>query len=96
MERQQIIKILHDYKKKYAKQYNIVKIGLFGSVARNASHEGSDVDVVLTINEPDLFTIIGIKQDLESRFEQPVDIVTYREDMNQFLKNRIDKEAVYV
>ena len=38
---------------------------------------------------------IGIKNDLEKKLHRPIDIVTYRESMNQFLKKRIDGEAVY-
>ena len=39
--------------------------------------------------------LAGIKDDLKRRFNKPVDIVTYSENMNPFLKKRIDKEAVY-
>lgn len=37
----------------------------------------------------------GIKTDLEKRLNASVDIVTYRDTMNSFLKQRIDEEAVY-
>jgi predicted nucleotidyltransferase len=40
--------------------------------------------------------MIGIKQDLEERLHRNVDVISYREKMNAFLKNRIDKEAIYV
>jgi len=39
--------------------------------------------------------MIGIKQDLEKRLHRKVDVISYREKMNTFLKNRIDKEAIY-
>jgi uncharacterized protein len=50
---------------------------------------------IIQISKPDLFMLVGIKNDLEERLQRQVDIVTYRENMNQFLKARIDKEAVY-
>ena len=59
-------------------------------------NEESDIDVVVELGKPDLFYLIGIKQDLEEKFRRPVDIVRYRDTMNGFLKKRIDKEAVYV
>ncbi|MCG8640313.1 MAG: nucleotidyltransferase family protein [Desulfobacterales bacterium] len=96
MGRKDIIKILRNYKKEFAKQYNILNIGIFGSVARDEAEDGSDVDIVIIISEPDFFTLAGIKNDLESRLNKPVDIVSYRDSMNPFLKKRIDKEAVYV
>ena len=95
MGRKDIIKTLRNYKKEVAEQYNILKIGVFGSVARDEAGEDSDVDVVIRISEPDLFMLVGIKNDLEDRLRRPVDIVTYRDTMNPFLKKRIDSEAVY-
>jgi len=53
------------------------------------------VDVVIRVRKPDLFMLAGIKSDLEELLNRPVDIVTYRETMNQFLKRHIDGEAIY-
>ncbi len=52
--------------------------------------------MVVELEKQDLFNIIGIKQDLEEQLQQAVDIVSYRKNMNEFLKRRIDKEAAYV
>jgi predicted nucleotidyltransferase len=95
MGKKEIIEILRDYKKEYAEQYGILDIGVFGSIARDEALEDSDVDVVVRIVNPDLFMLVGIKNELEERLHRPVDIVTYRESMNKFLKKRIDGEAVY-
>ncbi|MBU4262652.1 MAG: nucleotidyltransferase domain-containing protein [Proteobacteria bacterium] len=95
MGKKEIIEILRDYKHEFAEQYGILAIGVFGSVAREEGREDSDVDVVVRILKPDLFILVGIKTELTERLQRPVDIVTYRENMNQFLKNRIDVEAVY-
>ena len=96
MGKKEIIEILKGYKKEYAAQYGFTEIGVFGSVAREEFREDSDVDVVIRISKADLFMLVGIKQDLEERLHRSVDIVTYRENMNQFLKKKIDGEAVYV
>ena len=95
MDKKEIIKILSDYKKEFAEQYGILDIGVFGSVARDEIGKNSDVDVVVRIIKPDFFMLVGIKNDLEKRLHRTIDIVTYRESMNQFLKKRIDGEAVY-
>ncbi len=71
-------------------------LGLFGSAAQNKTNEYSDIDIVVKLEKQDLFNIIGIKQDLEDTLHTQVDIISYRERMNAFLKQRIDKEAVYV
>lgn len=95
MNKEKIIDILRNYKNERANYYGIMTIGIFGSIARGDAGEESDVDIVLQIREPDLFMLVGIKEELEERLHRPVDIVTYRDNMNLFLKKRIDKEAVY-
>ena len=95
-KRDEIILTLTKFKEMNPRKYNIIKIGVFGSAARDDMKEESDIDVVVELSEPDLFKLIGIKQDLEEQFRRPVDIIRYRNNMNKFLKGRIDKEAVYV
>ncbi len=96
MGKKDIIRILRKYKKEFASQYNIITIGIFGSVARDDLGDESDVDIVVNISEPDFFILAGIKDDLEERLNISVDIVSYRDSMNPLLKRRIDNEAVYV
>lgn len=50
---------------------------------------------ILSISEPVFFTLAGINNDLELRLRKPVDIVTYTDTMNSFLKKQIDHETVY-
>ena len=95
MNRDDILAILREFKRDCPEEYGIIEIGVFGSFARDDAGEGSDVDVVVRILKPDLFMLVGIKNELAQRLHRPVDIVTYRENMNQFLKKRIDGEAVY-
>ncbi len=96
MERNEIIRTLRGFMDMNKDRYEIIRIGVFGSAARDSMNEQSDIDVVVELGKQDLFNIIGIKQDLEEQFAKPVDVISYREKMNQFLKKRIDKEAVYV
>ena len=58
--------------------------------------DDSDVDVIVEMNEPDLFYMVHIKEALEEKFKMSVDVIRYREMMNKYLKARIDREAVYV
>ena len=95
MKKTDIIEILRQFKDENKKKYSIQTIGVFGSVSRESFNDTSDIDVVVELENPDLFNLIGIKQDLEERFHCPVDVVRYREKMNSYLKRRIDQEAVY-
>ena len=96
MKRNEIIRTLRGFVEMNRDRYEIIRIGVFGSAARDSMNEQSDIDVVVELGKQDLFNIIGIKQDLEEQFSKPVDVISYREKMNQFLKKRIDKEAIYV
>ncbi|MFC1862691.1 nucleotidyltransferase family protein [Thermodesulfobacteriota bacterium] len=96
MEKARIISSLKRFKELKGDTYDIVRIGLFGSRARDMTHNKSDIDVVVVLGKPDMFNLIGIKQDLEEEFKCSVDLIRHREKMNPFLKKRIDKEAIYV
>jgi predicted nucleotidyltransferase len=90
------LEILRDLKGEFAERYGITTLGIFGSVAREEEMETSDVDVVVTMREPNLFTLVHVKEELEEALHEHVDIVHYRERMNAFLKRRIDQEGIYV
>ncbi|MBI9108343.1 MAG: nucleotidyltransferase domain-containing protein [Spirochaetales bacterium] len=96
MSRSEIIEVLKAFKQQKAEEYGIILLGFFGSTARDEATAESDVDVVVKIEKQDLYNLIGIKQDLEEIFHKPVDVISYRESMNSFLKSRIDQEALYV
>ncbi|MFA7381910.1 MAG: nucleotidyltransferase domain-containing protein [Desulfurivibrionaceae bacterium] len=96
MQRDEVINYLRRFKEMNKDKYQIIRLGFFGSAARDSMIESSDIDVVVELTTPDLFTLIGIKQELEEQLHCPVDIVRYRETMNAFLKSRIDQEALYV
>jgi len=96
MNRDEIILFLRRFREKNDAKYSIIKIGIFGSAARDSMNDRSDIDVVVNLSRPDFFDLIGIKQALEEQFHYPVDIVRYRDNMNKYLKQRIDREAIYV
>lgn len=86
---------LKKYKNDFEKQYGVTKIGIFGSVARGEAKSDSDIDIVVEMEKPDLFYMVHIKETLENEFQRPVDIVHYRNKMNDFLKKQIQSEAIY-
>ncbi len=96
MSRSDILKILKDFKEDHADEYGILLMGIFGSVARDQATGESDVDVVVKMKRPDLLTLSRMRIELEEQMHVHVDIINYREQMNDFLKKRIDSEAVYV
>ncbi len=96
LNRDEVLNILKKHKTEFVKNFGVTSIGIFGSLARGENKLDSDVDIVVRMNNPDLFYMVHIKEELETAYQTKVDIVHYREKMNTFLKRRIDREAVYV
>ncbi|MGI9558431.1 MAG: nucleotidyltransferase family protein [Thermodesulfobacteriota bacterium] len=86
---------LKDWKVKNAGKYGILEMGIFGSVARGEEKPGSDVDIVITMKEPDLYAMIGIQIELEEHLNMSVDVVSSG-TRNPYLKKRIERDKVIV
>jgi len=64
-------------KKRLEKEYHLVKIGIFGSIAREDQNEQSDIDIIVEFENDtqDLFSLKQrLKEEIESKFNLPVDI----------------------
>ena len=96
MDRDTALKTLRRFFEANGSRYGIVSMGIFGSTARGCATDDSDVDVVVTLKEPNLFTLSMIRLELEEALHHHVDLVSYRERMNPFLKERIKQDACYV
>ncbi len=96
MTKKEILDYLKNYKKEFAKRYGISRIGLFGSRAKDTEKPDSDIDLVIETECADYFLLYSLKEELERAFEAKVDLVRMRKRMNESLKRRIGKEAIYV
>jgi len=96
MNREDILRFIAAHKVKFEKEFGLKRIGLFGSYARGEVREDSDIDIVVEIEKPDLFHLIGIKQTIEEALGNKVDIVRLRDGMNQALRFRIERDVIYV
>jgi predicted nucleotidyltransferase len=93
---QQVLSILKQFKNEAGHEYGIRTLGLFGSLARNQANADSDIDVVIETDTVNPFQMVHIKEQLETRLGTHVDLVRMRKSMNNFLKKRIESEALYV
>ena len=96
MTTQQVLDILKHFKTEAGSEYGIASLGLFGSFARNQACPESDVDVVVTLNAVDPFRMVHLREALEQRLGMPVDLVRLRPTMNPLLRERIERDAIYV
>ena len=96
MNKNEILNELKRYVDNSRYKDRIRKIGVFGSVARGEISAGSDIDIFVDLSPVKAFDLIGIKQDIEKLTKKHVDIVIIRDNMNPFLKSRIEKEGIIV
>jgi predicted nucleotidyltransferase len=96
MSKDEILTTLSNFKTRNAQTYGILEMGVFGSVARNQANDDSDVDIFVKTETPNPFMLVHIKEDVEKLLHRRVDIVRFRETMHPLLKDRIEKEGVYV
>ena len=96
MIKDDIIKRIAARKDELRREYGLRRIGLFGSYARGDASEGSDIDIVVELDKPDMFHLIGIMQTLQEALGSKVDVVRLRDRMNSSLRRRIERDAVYV
>lgn len=96
LPRDSLLNILQEFKKKHAEQYGILAIGVFGSVARDEVRENSDLDICVKTATPNPFTLVHIKEEIEKRVRARVDIIRLREKMNPYLRERIERDVIYV
>ena len=95
LTREEILQFLRDNKDRFAEQYGVTKIGLFGSFARDEATEESDVDVCVEM-PPTYDGMCRLRDEIMDRSLREVDLVRVRHGMNAILRKFIDRDAVYV
>ena len=95
LTREEILEFLRDNKDRFAEQYGVTKIGLFGSFARDEATEESDVDVCVEM-PPTYDGMCRLRDEIMDRSLREVDLVRVRHGMNAILRKFIDRDVVYV
>lgn len=76
------------------KENKVTKAGIFGSYARGEEKKGSDVDILIEMNDgKGLMSIIALKLLLEKKLRRKVDLVEYSL-IRRELKKRILNEEI--
>ena len=93
---EELLTLLKLFKQKQGEEFRLQSIGVFGSFARNEATPESDVDIVFTTDDPNLFRTARMKEELEELLSRHIDLIRWREQMNPRLQARIAREARYV
>lgn len=95
-DRNNILTILADQKAKLEIEYDVKRMGVFGSIARGEGHENSDLDVLVSFKEKATARkFFNLKFYLEDLLGCKVDLVTEKALKAQ-LKPIIEKEIIHV
>lgn len=96
MSREIILERLNAEAPALRKKYGVKSLSVFGSMARGDDHEGSDVDVLVTFEDPPTFRrFMGLKLDLEDLFGRPVDLGT-PDTLRPELRSSVEKDLIHV
>ena len=95
LNKEEIFKLLKQHREEL-KNYNVIKLGLFGSVLRGNNTKESDIDFIVEFEEGkknyDYFIEVAFL--LESILQKKVDLLTM-EAINPYMKPKILKEAYF-
>ena len=92
--RNEIQSILIKHKPLLQEQYDVKRIGIFGSYVRDEATAGSDVDILVEFSQPVGWEFIDLKEYLEDVLGMKVDLVTTGALKPQ-IKERILREVVF-
>jgi len=89
-------KILQALLPELANNYNVNKIGLFGSIVRDDFRpDSSDVDIIVSFNQPVGIEFVDLSYFLENKIKRKVDVVSFKGIKEKYFKE-IEKEIIYV
>lgn len=96
MTRNECVYLLLSCRDKLMKDYGILSMRLFGSMARDEENERSDVDVFVDTETPNPFLLMQAKDYLEAAVGRSVDVVRNHRNLNPRLRSRIERDGVLV
>ncbi|MCX5806027.1 MAG: nucleotidyltransferase family protein [Proteobacteria bacterium] len=76
MGKKEVVDIIRSIKPEMESRYGVKRLGLFGSYVRERQRRKSDIDILVTFSRDiDLFDFLDLREYLESRLHNKVDLV---------------------
>ncbi len=96
MDRSRILTLLGEHKPVLAERFGVTRLAVFGSVARDTAHAGSDVDLLVDFDGvPTAKRYFGVQFYLEDLLGLDVDLVT-ADALRPRLRPCVERDAVEV
>lgn len=94
--KESILEYLRNHKEELKERYGVERMALFGSFARGEAKEGSDVDIAVSMQNPNLLKQSSMMLELQDSLGVKVDLILLWKYMNKKLLKQIEKDALYV
>jgi len=96
LDRDTILRQLRRLRPEIADRFGVERIGLFGSAARDALRDDSDIDVLVSFRgSATLDGYFGLKGFLEEALGHPVDLVTER-GLKPLARANVERDLIRV
>ncbi|MBE6255724.1 MAG: DNA polymerase subunit beta [Prevotella sp.] len=93
--KKEYISLMRDHAEELKKRFGITSMLLFGSVARDEHHEGSDVDLFVTM-PPKFYNHVAAALYLEELLGCSVDLIQEHSNIRPFFRQQIETDGVSV
>lgn len=88
------VRLLREAAPEIKRRFRVRKIGIFGSMARGDARAGSDVDVLVELEEPTFDCYMDLKFFLEDLFGRPCDLVL-EDSLKEGVRSQALREVLY-
>lgn len=96
LSRNDIINLIKAEKPFLKENFGVVRIGIFGSYAKNRQTIDSDIDLLVEFKEPGFDWIAGLNIYLEKKFGRKIENIRKRALKTSKFFERIEQEVIYV
>lgn len=96
MTREEILSFLRENREHLEEKYGVLKIGLFGSYARNEAAEDSDVDIAVELKRENISErYFALLHFLEDTLRKKIDL-GIASNIRPEIKKHFDRDIIYV
>ena len=95
MTKNEILTELSKNKSYIEKNFEVDKIGLFGSYAKGKQTEDSDIDIYVEFKHKTFDNLAGLWNYLEELYHKKIDLYHKHKNNNQVLISNIQKDVIY-
>ena len=95
MTKNEILNELSKNKSYIEQNFEVDKIGLFGSYAKDKQTEDSDIDIYVEFKHKTFDNLAGLWNYLEELYHKKIDLFHKHKNNNQVIISNIQKDVIY-